>query len=458
MSEIEFTTEVRVSGSSLNLVVARCKSRSLASKSVSILEVREKEIWTLDDPLHWNVLGKSKSKAQQGHMISSSNTNVHWDDGLLSPSAAIAGTKEPRMEIHDNSYKLRQEVFGESDKPTPKDSNYLQNHHNTTPNLRPQVCLEIQESEVHNTELDSISQEHTQVEEVNESVSNVLGYNDIAPSKSTIGSNNSPETSIVSSPVNNLTNGSRLEAYVEGTRGFHEQVIGDESELLHSIDLDLIAGDEPWMGCVCGETHPEPIVVFWIQCDFCRAWYNVSEKCVGFDEIRAKTVKEWTCQSCKILDKRNSSSKSSESYKSNSTSLLPLRLSESENQKSQTGSSQSHVDRSHSKIIDTREHTEHLDSQTVRTPDQKDSVFDDFKVGDWVSVEARTWPGINKLGGVGKVERIYYDEDGDKVYDVSYILGGREKGILEEFVHLHVSDSPSSVGARKRQTKEIISP
>lgn len=39
---------------------------------------------------------------------------------------------------------------------------------------------------------------------------------------------------------------------------------GDES----SIDADegVWDGDEvPWLGCVCGETHPKPIVVFWIQ-------------------------------------------------------------------------------------------------------------------------------------------------------------------------------------------------
>ena len=58
-------------------------------------------------------------------------------------------------------------------------------------------------------------------------------------------------------------------------------------------------GDEnPWLGCVCGRTHPLPIKVFWIQCEECDAWYNVAEDCIGFDEKAAEGIDEWRCWSC----------------------------------------------------------------------------------------------------------------------------------------------------------------
>ena len=30
--------------------------------------------------------------------------------------------------------------------------------------------------------------------------------------------------------------------------------------------------EDPWLGCICGETHVKPCVVFWIQCDSCDTW------------------------------------------------------------------------------------------------------------------------------------------------------------------------------------------
>ncbi|KAL7539465.1 hypothetical protein ACHAXR_010606 [Thalassiosira sp. AJA248-18] len=58
-------------------------------------------------------------------------------------------------------------------------------------------------------------------------------------------------------------------------------------------------GDEnPWLGCVCGKTHPHPIKVFWIQCEGCDAWYNVAQECVGFDARAADKLDEWCCWAC----------------------------------------------------------------------------------------------------------------------------------------------------------------
>jgi len=55
-----------------------------------------------------------------------------------------------------------------------------------------------------------------------------------------------------------------------------------------------------------------------------------------------------------------------------------------------------------------------------------------FDVGTLVNVESRTWPGINKPGGVGHVTAAYED-----CVDVEYVLGGKEKDVDLEFVTEH---------------------
>lgn len=53
-----------------------------------------------------------------------------------------------------------------------------------------------------------------------------------------------------------------------------------------------------WNGCVCGKIHSKGTRVFWIQCEDCESWHDVSEKCVGFTEKQAEKVKKWTCWAC----------------------------------------------------------------------------------------------------------------------------------------------------------------
>ena len=72
--------------------------------------------------------------------------------------------------------------------------------------------------------------------------------------------------------------------------GFEEESENEEEE-----EED---DDNPWLGCVCGRTHPPPIQVFWIQCGACDAWHNVAEDCVGFSEEVANTIDDWHCWSC----------------------------------------------------------------------------------------------------------------------------------------------------------------
>lgn len=63
-----------------------------------------------------------------------------------------------------------------------------------------------------------------------------------------------------------------------------------------------------------------------------------------------------------------------------------------------------------------------------------------FKVGDLVEVESRTWPGINKPGGSGRVVNVHQETnsqgEGEVFYDVRYVLGGFERRIESEYVEL----------------------
>eukprot|EP00985_Skeletonema_marinoi_P013608 scaffold6778_cov115-Skeletonema_marinoi.AAC.9 len=72
--------------------------------------------------------------------------------------------------------------------------------------------------------------------------------------------------------------------------------------------------------------------------------------------------------------------------------------------------------------------------------------------GKLVNVISRTWPGINKPGGIGKITKIYIEESTQEIkcVDVKYIVhGGTDKVIPVEFIEPHEDD-----GNRNRHTSE----
>ena len=73
------------------------------------------------------------------------------------------------------------------------------------------------------------------------------------------------------------------------------------------------------------------------------------------------------------------------------------------------------------------------DSQIERKKEQA------IAKGTIVFVQARTWPGINKPGGVARVTKVHKGSNSIK-YDIAYILGGKEKQVDESFVSLQESD------------------
>lgn len=59
--------------------------------------------------------------------------------------------------------------------------------------------------------------------------------------------------------------------------------------------------ENAWNGCVCGKIHnknDDNDEVFWIQCEPCQSWYDVSQKCVGFNVEQAKETQHWNCWAC----------------------------------------------------------------------------------------------------------------------------------------------------------------
>jgi len=83
-------------------------------------------------------------------------------------------------------------------------------------------------------------------------------------------------------------------------------------------------------------------------------------------------------------------------------------------------------------------------SATTSTHQTTEKKEEKIGQGDIVNVQSRTWPGINKPGGVARVTKVH--EGGNSIkYDVSYVLGGREKQVDEAFVTLKDDNNLSTI-------------
>lgn len=71
-----------------------------------------------------------------------------------------------------------------------------------------------------------------------------------------------------------------------------------------------------------------------------------------------------------------------------------------------------------------------------------------IRVGSLVVVKERTGVGMNKPGGIGRVTKMYTvdvanDDEEVMMYDVKYVLGGREKGVTSNSLWLHDPNAKS---------------
>ena len=71
-----------------------------------------------------------------------------------------------------------------------------------------------------------------------------------------------------------------------------------------------------------------------------------------------------------------------------------------------------------------------------------------IKVGDTVIVDSRTWPGVNKPGGAGRVTSFNIDS----TFNIKYLLGGSERKVDAEYVHLRNLTAAPVERSRSRRT------
>jgi hypothetical protein len=115
-----------------------------------------------------------------------------------------------------------------------------------------------------------------------------------------------PESIVSQNKINSLKSvksiGKRKrksDTFTERKKQYNQYFDSEDEDLSHSsVEAENEDDDNPWLGCVCGRTHPFPIEVFWIQCGACDAWHNVAADCVGFTEEEADSMSEWCCWSC----------------------------------------------------------------------------------------------------------------------------------------------------------------
>jgi hypothetical protein len=180
-----------------------------------------------------------------------------------------------------------------------------------------------------------------------------------------------------------------------------------------SVNISLYEGEEPWLSCICGKTHPSPIKVFWIQCDGCSSWYNVSQKCCGFDQDQAKNLEKWHCPACL---KRMSGDNAALRDCSRSVNTMAPASKQRQNQ--------------------------------VKKTEENKGRKRLFSVNELVVVN------YNLTGDVGKVIQVHidYNENKEKIisYDIRYLLGrGTERYVDEEWVTPFDKSAYACDGTRK---------
>ena len=136
------------------------------------------------------------------------------------------------------------------------------------------------------------------------------------------GENNSTScSSAVSQSESTLEKSYHLDpqksSYSSGSEMDERRHIRIEDEEISPREEDWDDDENAWLGCVCGKIHKksEHPNLFWIQCESCSSWYDVSQKCVGFGMQEAKTIENWTCWACPEIDPEEQSSSPKEAPK-----------------------------------------------------------------------------------------------------------------------------------------------
>jgi hypothetical protein len=71
----------------------------------------------------------------------------------------------------------------------------------------------------------------------------------------------------------------------------------NNDDISSNSDNSMYEDQNPCMGCICGESHDHRFKKFWLQCESCKSWYDVAQKCIGFDRDKAENI-AWHCEAC----------------------------------------------------------------------------------------------------------------------------------------------------------------
>eukprot|EP00977_Amphora_coffeiformis_P027267 scaffold34597_cov177-Amphora_coffeaeformis.AAC.35 len=179
-----------------------------------------------------------------------------------------------------------------------------------------------------------------------------------------------------------------------------------------------------WLGCVCGAVHDEKKEVFWIQCDRCQSWYNVATECTGMSKTEVSNAEEWLCWACEPAYEsgENHTANNHGQENAKNDSLRAYKAQEMEDSDSDDLADKSE----YNKVLG-------VDADDI----SPEKLMPKFEQDDMVYVEEHAWPGVNNCEGVAKVVAAYMNADGDALYDVKYVVGGKKKGIFEKYLSRH---------------------
>jgi hypothetical protein len=303
---------------------------------------------------------------------------------------------------------------------------------------------------------------------------------------------------------NNLADDEAEECtHSQGSMSSHKTTLEPDeegSDTINDAESEWEDDGNAWLGCVCGVIHNETVAVFWIQCDTCQSWYNVSEECAGLGANDAEKVERWICWGCPVSDGDNCSTMN--------TSVLPQseevvdlptaqdpscdaddssRVEEtvqrltgdgcirpkSKPREKEDGTyakpkgpgpvgfywhkefgiwspkgpkhkpspsklqAQNRASSNEGGSLSKERSINRGDSRSEEATGENTQPSAAFTRGDIVFIEEHGWAGVSNASGAATVLKSRVDDEGDLLYDIKYIIGRTARGVLAEYVSLH---------------------
>ena len=216
-------------------------------------------------------------------------------------------------------------------------------------------------------------------------------------------------------------------------------------------DADDMTNESQYVsnGCICGTTHKK-LPVFWIQCDDCAAWYCNAEKCAGMTKAEADVLDSWLCLACDECVPTSIANGGPRQTVNTSKDVVHEAIDDHDDKAAPTSG---HV-RSEPLDGDTEMRSEFhfdegLNDSLVReaehvtgamSPSSRSEVFAKDLV---VYVEEHAWTGVDNPAGIAKILDSRIDDDGYRVYDIRYVVGGTRKNVEAKYISRHSWEYPA---------------